>query len=213
MFNEYYRTMFDDTAKHYEQKSNDYDLVLNSLVGNVYFHLPDLIKEYDIPKDAKIIDFSTGTGFFANALHDAGYTNITGCDGAQAMIDVAKSKAIFVDTFKHFVGEDKLNEKYYGEFTLAFCGASFIKNHVPALQGLNEMISLTKKGGILSIYTRQSSYDDEEYGLQTAIDERVGKGELRLMKSLTVPIFRELDGQVIKVIGTLKEQLGTFKFY
>lgn len=54
-----------------------------------------LLAEAGIAKDARILDYGCGTGLSGAALHQAGFSNLTGTDPSAEMLELAKPKGIY----------------------------------------------------------------------------------------------------------------------
>ena len=59
----YFESIYSDTDKHYTEQSHEYETILNAISGPMHKqHLVDALEEYDLPKDAKILDYGCGPG-------------------------------------------------------------------------------------------------------------------------------------------------------
>jgi len=63
-----------DPANYYDKNGEEYDNCIEAYMKGYHYHLLDLLEEYDIPKDARIMNFGTGTGIDPVNLHAKGYT-------------------------------------------------------------------------------------------------------------------------------------------
>ena len=174
-------------------------------------HVRDMFIEYDLPKTAAIMDFGTGTGLMAQLFADQGFTNISGCDGAEGMLAKAKDKGFFKDLFKHWVGKDTLKPEYEQAFDVSVSIGCFLPTHF-TMDGVEDMWKITKKGGIVCIQARDLHWNNEEYGLKKKCNDLVAEGRFKFQKSLTFSVFNGMKEGGLG-FGLYVEQTCTAKFF
>lgn len=115
--------------------------------------------------DAKIIDFGCGTGLMGIELKKRGFSNIYGLDGSQDMLNIAKEKGIYKESWKVLVGLDELpKEALYdcnvagSGFEVVACSACMIKGHFPNTC-YEEFLKVLRPGGFMAFTIRDIYLD------------------------------------------------------
>ena len=132
-------------------------------------------------RDIEILDCGCGTGLVGVALRRKGYKNVDGFDLSQGMVDAADK----TDSYRALIGGCDMTKPIpeYAEnsydATLS-CGV-FTLGHVPPTS-LEEMIRITKPGGLIAVSTRKSYYDSTDF--QEVCDRLVAEGTVKLVSSV-----------------------------
>ncbi|XP_059151426.1 methyltransferase-like protein 27 [Physella acuta] len=124
--------------------------------------MADLFPEA-VRKDLYILDIAAGTGLVAGHLKNRGFVKIDALEPVENMINVVKSKNLYLRTFQNFLGEDSAYiEPDYD--AVVVCGG-MSPGHIPC-SGLDEMIRLTKPGGhvIIVMYKKYLTSVEEFNG-------------------------------------------------
>ena len=104
-YSKYFESMYSDTNKHYTEHSQEYETILNAITGPMHKqHIVDALEEYNLPEDAKSLEYGCGSGLVGQKLFARGFKNVTGCDGFEGMIQQSLEKKCYVSVFKHYAG-------------------------------------------------------------------------------------------------------------
>lgn len=113
----------EEMRKYYDKFSEMYDSIIKS------HNIPAarfLLKQINLPKDAKILDLGAGTGLSAIPFVIAGYQNITLLDYSKKMLEKAKKKKKL--TRCKFVSKDIKRFNFKEKFDLILSIFSFASN-------------------------------------------------------------------------------------
>ncbi|XP_066269095.1 methyltransferase-like protein 27 [Branchiostoma lanceolatum] len=94
---------------------------------------------------ARVLDVAAGTGLCGLELSKLGFSNVDALDASQEMLDVAKTKNVYKNFLKEFLGPNRLNidDNTYDGMTA--CGL-FCDGHVGP-NCLEQLIRIVKPGG------------------------------------------------------------------
>ena len=124
-----------------------------------------LLNKHAIDKKINILDAGCGTGLVGKELKKYGYSNLTGVDFSQSMLDLIPT-GIY-----HTIGLIDLNEPLkYGNntFDAIMCVGTFTYGHVKA-HALNEFIRIVNYQGLICFTINEGIY--KEYEFDKKIDE------------------------------------------
>ena len=133
-----YKTIFndEDKGKQYDDRAFQYDLVFRDAVG---YGDPEVcakaVIEFNIPKDASIIDFGCGTGLIGASIErQANYKPIIdGLDASQKMLDIAAEKKVYRKLEAKYLGTgEKLPDEYVQTYDHLVCSGSLVPGHIPS---------------------------------------------------------------------------------
>jgi len=190
----------DKIKQYYEQWSKKYDedVLSESYCGHDY-----IVAYFDLlPKQngkclnfrnpaIQILDAGCGTGLVGVALHRKGYHNIDGFDLCHSMIEEAEKKQVYralkggCDMTKRL---DLYPDNYYDA---AISGAVFSLGHVPPT-GIEEMIRVTKPGGLIVVNTRKSYYDSTNF--QEVCDRMQEENKVKLVSYIMDAPYVDEEG-------------------
>ncbi|MEO6606834.1 MAG: class I SAM-dependent methyltransferase [Aestuariivirga sp.] len=142
----YHATSQTDLAKTYDQWAANYDADMQS-IG--YVHpavMASLVARYVSKTDSAILDAGVGTGTIGSLLHILGYTNLSGLDMSQGMLDRAAARNVYADLKQGVLGSP-LDYKT-GQFDAIISTGTFTLGHAPA-EAFDELTRITKPGGVL----------------------------------------------------------------
>ncbi|XP_072044224.1 methyltransferase-like protein 27 isoform X3 [Amphiura filiformis] len=108
-------------------------------------HLPD--------KNARILDFCSGTGMVGEQLKMQQFINIDAIDMSPNSLKVSEEKQVYKTLICSEIGSDPLDIKCYTYDGLVCCG-SFVPGHLNQ-SCFPEMIRIVKPGGIIVISMRE----------------------------------------------------------
>ena len=124
-----------------------------------------LLNKHAIDKKINILDAGCGTGLVGKELKKYGYSNLTGVDFSQSMLDLIPT-GIY-----HTIDLIDLNEPLkYGNntFDAIMCVGTFTYGHVKA-HALNEFIRIVNYRGLICFTINEGIY--KEYEFDKKIDE------------------------------------------
>jgi SAM-dependent methyltransferase len=142
----YHAASQEDLAKTYDQWAANYDADMQS-IG--YVHpavMAALVARYIHRTDAAILDAGVGTGTIGGLLHILGYSNLSGIDMSQGMLDRARARGAYVDLRQGILGTALDFET--AQFDAIVSTGTFTTGHAPA-SAFDELTRITKPGGVL----------------------------------------------------------------
>ncbi|EKV03255.1 methylase involved in ubiquinone/menaquinone biosynthesis [Leptolyngbya sp. PCC 7375] len=161
----------ENIRQYYEKWAKAY----NQDVSNEMYSGPEYISVYFdmLPKQdskflnlrdpaIKILDSGCGTGLVGVALRHRGYQHIDGFDLSQNMVREAES----TQAYRTLTGNCDMTQRIVAyqdnsyDATIS-CGV-FTLGHVPPT-AIEEMIRVTKPGGLVVVSTRKSYYDSTDF--------------------------------------------------
>ncbi|XP_064111940.1 uncharacterized methyltransferase Sca_1399-like [Macrobrachium nipponense] len=109
----------------------------------------------------KVIDIAAGTGRVGRLLRDKGFSNIDALEPSKGMLDVLQKTGAYTNTYAEFlgVGQNSVPEDMYDVLVMS---GGFAEGHIP-VSGIDDMIRITKPGGLVIIAMRKSYLLCEEY--------------------------------------------------
>ena len=151
------------------------DLIVDALVG-----LPQsssVSVKTDDP-ELRIMDVGCGTGLVGAALYAYGYRNIDGCDLSAEMVAEARKSSAYQRLFEGLDINATLNPEWAKYYDCVVCAGVFTFGHVGP-SALNQLIGVTRAGGVIVLTTRTTYYDAT--GFQALSDALQQSGSLKLL--------------------------------
>ncbi len=163
----------DDTSGlKYTACETSYGL-FTSLTGSYFL-------KFDInDKLIRIMDVGCGTGLMGKTLYRNGYRNIDGCDLSYEMTREAEKLNIYNKLTANININKPINPDWANTFDCSFSVGVFTPGHVEP-RALNQMIDLTKPGGLIIISTRIAYYETTDY--QHVSDQLEHENIIKLLK-------------------------------
>ena len=175
--------------QYYDKWAREYD----TDVSNEDYSGPEFIADYlakilesdsrvdSNNQDAEIIDAGCGTGLVGIALAQKGFRKIDGFDLSHQMVEQAKQSAVY-NSLTGGCDMTRPIEVYQdNQYEVAVCCGVFTSGHVHP-SALEELIRVTKPGGLLLVSTRKSYYDNSDF---SAICDRFQtEGKVKLIHSV-----------------------------
>ncbi len=149
----------------YDEWARDYDQDLWAS-GTPYFAiLAAMVARYVDNMSARILDCGCGTGLVGELLATIGFTDISGLDAYDGMIEAATAKGCYGEI--HQLLLDETIDLPPESFDALTAGGVLTLGHAPPAS-LDGMLALTKPGGLILFSMSQAGY--EQYGFGTRID-------------------------------------------
>ncbi|XP_035659899.1 methyltransferase-like protein 27 [Branchiostoma floridae] len=144
----------DEVLDFYKKWSKEYDKDLDEEeYGGPRKVAQTLAASLGDRRDVRVLDVAAGTGLCGLELSKLGFTNVDALDASQEMLDVAKTKNVYKNFIKEFLGPNRLNiddDTYDG---MTACGL-FCDGHVGP-DCLEQLIRIVKPGGFICIGLRE----------------------------------------------------------
>jgi ubiquinone/menaquinone biosynthesis C-methylase UbiE len=135
-----------------------------------------LLNKHAIDKKINILDAGCGTGLVGKELKKYGYSNLTGVDFSQSMLDLIPT-GIY-----HTIDLIDLNEPLkYGDntFDAIMCVGTFTYGHVKA-HALNEFIRIVNYQGLICFTINEGIY--KEYEFDKKINELTTNNQWKIIE-------------------------------
>ncbi|XP_064108428.1 uncharacterized methyltransferase Sca_1399-like isoform X2 [Macrobrachium nipponense] len=148
---------YSEWAQHYDEICDSLNYIGPKLAANeVAARIPQ-----EKRGALKVIDVAAGTGRVGRLLRDKGFSNIDALEPSKGMLDVLKKTGAYTNTYAEFlgVGQNSVPEDTYDVLVMA---GGFAEGHIP-VSGIDDMIRITKPGGLVIIAMRKSFLRCEEY--------------------------------------------------
>lgn len=175
---DYLKTIYDkasedDRRAHYDAWAESYDA---DLVGNEYVtpeRCARALRAAGLPGDAQVLDMGCGTGLSGRALHDEGFTEITGADVSDGMLAEAARLGIY-RTLINTRNQDLPRETYDAVFAAGVVGAGAAG---PEL--FDDCLTRLEPGGLFCFSFNDRTLEMPEY--TGALDAALGDGRAQVV--------------------------------
>ena len=180
----------DQIQQYYDQWSNNYD----QDVTNEDYCGPDYIAAYFdlLPKQngiflnlrnpsIEILDSGCGTGLVGVALRRKGYHNIDGFDLSHSMVEQAEKTQAYRALKGGCDMTKKIDVYSDNQYDASISCGVFTTGHVFP-RAIEEMIRVTKPGGLVVVSTRKSYYDSTNF--QEVCDRVQEENKAKLVSSV-----------------------------
>lgn len=123
-------------------------------------HLEELV---GTDRSVRIIDLATGTGMIANLLGSMGYTNVTGMDISEGMMDIARKHAGEKNTGVSFVYGNALELPLEESSVDVLINCRLLWTLLEPQKAIAEWIRVAKPGGtVIALHEMEEKYDLDE---------------------------------------------------
>ena len=129
------------------------------------------------------MDVGCGTGAFGILLKEKGFTNITGLDPSQVLLDKLDQTEAYKASRCMYIGMglDKYPEDLKGKFDIVTATGVFLDGHIPAL-GFEDIHASLKPNGYFVTGLRAPYWEDgHETGYKDKFNELVAAGKWKLV--------------------------------
>ena len=161
----------------FEEEYSAPEFMANYLASILQNHLEINPKDQNL----EILDAGCGTGLVGNALCRQGFQNIDGFDLSHKMVEIARQ----TEAYRYLRGGCDMTSRieFYQDdrYQATVCCGVFTTGYVHPI-ALEELIRITKAGGILLVSTRKSYYDVSDF--QLVIDNFQEEGKFSLIDSV-----------------------------
>ena len=130
-------------------------------------------------KTIRIMDVGCGTGLMGALLNQQGYSYIDGCDISLEMVIQANKLKIYNELTADIDINQPINPDWKDAYDCSISVGVFTPGHVEP-QALNQIIDMTKPGGLIIISTRLAYYDSTDY--QQVSDQLEIEKKIKLLK-------------------------------
>ena len=157
----YTATNHEELMDAYKDWATEYDTDTVDRFGYVaHIASADALGKVLDKKDARILDAGCGTGLVAEKLAEKGYADIDALDYSREMLDEAERKGLY----RRYIHADlsKPLEMADDHYDAVVCAGTFTYGHVKA-HAFDELIRITRPGGIICFTIRDGAYEDYGY--------------------------------------------------
>jgi predicted TPR repeat methyltransferase len=179
----------------YQDWANSYDADLVDSLGYVGpVHVADIADTYCTNEDARILDVGCGTGLVAQRLSQLGYEQIDGLDFSKEMLEVARSKDIYVDLINADLTQTlSINASVYD--LVVSCG-TFTHSHVGP-EAFDELLRIIRPGGIVCVSINAEIYESNGFYKKLSNLECAGKILIESKVKIQLTVNEPVDGFVV----------------
>lgn len=179
----------------YQDWANSYDVDLVDSLGYVGpVHVADIADTYCTNEDARILDVGCGTGLVAQRLSQLGYEQIDGLDFSKEMLEVARSKDIYVDLINADLTQTlSINTSVYD--LVVSCG-TFTHSHVGP-EAFDELLRIIRPGGIVCVSINAEIYESNGFYKKLSNLECAGKILIESKVKIQLTVNEPVDGFVV----------------
>lgn len=129
----------------------------------------------------EILDSGCGTGLVGQALKRKGYENVDGFDLSHSMVEKAETTKAYRTLTGGCDMTQQIEQYADNRYDAAISCGVFTTGHVPPT-ALEEMIRVTKPGGLVVVSTRKSYYDSTDF--QNVCDRLQSEDKVTLVSSI-----------------------------
>lgn len=125
-----------------------------------------------VDRDGRLLDAGAGTGVLGEILHLLGYTDLTGIDLSEGMLEKAREKGVYGTLRRMTLGERLAFPD--GAFDATLSSGVFTTGHAPP-ESLREIARITRSGGHVIFSVRETAYLEGGFEEEQKSLEREGK--------------------------------------
>lgn len=162
-----------DLAHYYDRLAAEYENEMGLDYAVPEQSVALLCRQVDFT--ARILDAGCGTGLIGQLLHTRGYTRVEGLDLSTGMLAGARAKNCYAALHQGALGKNL--DFPTATFDAVVCGGVFVRGHAAA-DSLDELIRITKSGGIIAFTLRPEFYENSDFKDKMANLEKAGHWHL-----------------------------------
>ena len=130
-------------------------------------------------ENLNFMDVGCGTGLMGKLLIDNGYTNIDGCDISFEMTMEADKLGVYKELTADIDINQPINPDWKDVYDVSMSVGVFTPGHVDP-EALNQMIDMTKPGGVIIVSTRIAYYNTSNF--QQVSDQLEQEKKIQLLR-------------------------------
>ncbi|MBM9614860.1 class I SAM-dependent methyltransferase [Desulfobulbus rhabdoformis] len=151
----------DELMDAYGEWANEYEKDTVDRFGYVaHIESADAFEQVMSHKGAYILDAGCGTGLVGKELSQRGYQKVDALDCSEQMLGEARDKKVYHELFQ--ADMSKRLEFEDNRYDAVICTGTFTYGHVQA-DAFEELVRITKPGGIICFTIREGAFDDCGY--------------------------------------------------
>lgn len=178
----------DELTEAYDEWAADYEGDMLSLGYTVPAVAAGFVGRH-VPPGGESLDAGVGTGILGDILRVLGYTDLTGIDLSEGMMEIARKKGAYETLRQMTLGEPL--DFPDDAFDAAFSIGVFTEGHAPP-DSFDELLRVVKPGGWMVFGVRDDVYEDGGFRGKMEVLENDGKWSLA-GKSGAFPTFPAMD--------------------
>ena len=159
---------YNDWAKQYDQDLRDVKYNLPSIIASI-------ADSYIEDKTCSILDAGAGTGLSGLALNQCGFTNMTAVDFSCEMLEEAKKTNVYKQTMEGDLSRLAIESNTF-DHTVAVGAIG-----VAPKEALEELLRVTKKGGLIIFSNRTNEHYDPSNGFEGLCLKMIDDGHWELL--------------------------------
>jgi predicted TPR repeat methyltransferase len=179
----------------YRDWADSYDADLVESLGYVGpVRVADIAHSCCPDVSARILDVGCGTGLVAQRLFQLGHKQIDGLDFSKEMLEVARSKDIYVDLMNADLTKTlSINSSVYD--LVVSCG-TFTHSHVGP-EAFDELLRIIRPNGIVCVSINAEIYESNGFYKKLSNLESVGKILIESKTTIKLTVNEPVDGFVV----------------
>lgn len=168
-------------ASDYDDDTSDLRYTACELAYRLFISLPksDFLHVDIHDKSIRIMDVGCGTGLMGRTLYQNGYATIDGCDLSLEMTQEAAKLNIYDNLTSNININKSINPDWKNSYDCCFSVGVFTPGHFEPT-ALNQIIDMTKPGGLIVLSTRLAYYETSDY--QQVSDQLEHEKKVKLLK-------------------------------
>ncbi|KAI6649784.1 hypothetical protein LOD99_6573 [Oopsacas minuta] len=152
--------------------------------------LDDVLSKLKFNKDCKILDVGAGTGLVGEEMHKFGYSNITGIDLSEKMLEEASKKGIYKELNPVDMYKDDLSN-YSNNFDTVISIGTFTAGQLrPEI--MQKVAKFVRTGGVVCFSIRDITWEDTELGFAKQVEEMEKTGVWTVLEKRCLAYHSEL---------------------
>ena len=179
----------------YRDWADSYDADLVESLGYVGpVRVADIAHSCCPDVSARILDVGCGTGLVAQRLSQLGHKQIDGLDFSKEMLEVARSKDIYVDLMNADLTKTlSINPSVYD--LVVSCG-TFTHSHVGP-EAFDELLRIIRPNGIVCVSINAEIYESNGFYKKLSNLESAGKILIESKTTIKLTVNEPVDGFVV----------------